>query len=49
MTALESGPYAHALAAFGKSLEPKAIPGISAHWQEPGIRIASAARCSNHI
>lgn len=44
MTALESGPYAHALAEFGKSVSPAAIIVISAHWQEPGIRIASAAR-----
>jgi 4,5-DOPA dioxygenase extradiol len=44
MTAVEQGPYAQALAAFGKSVSPKAIVVISAHWQEPGIRIASAAQ-----
>jgi 4,5-DOPA dioxygenase extradiol len=44
MTALDKGPYAEALAAFGKSVEPKAILVVSAHWQEPGIRIASAER-----
>jgi 4,5-DOPA dioxygenase extradiol len=42
MTALEKGPYAQALAGFGKSVEPSAILVISAHWQEPGIRIASS-------
>jgi 4,5-DOPA dioxygenase extradiol len=44
MTALETGPYAQALAAFGKSVDPASIAVISAHWQEPGIRIASGAR-----
>ncbi len=44
MTALETGPYAQALAAFGESVAPGAIVVISAHWQERGIRIASAAR-----
>ncbi len=44
MTALESGPYGQALAAFGKSIVPNAILVISAHWQEPEIRIASGAR-----
>jgi 4,5-DOPA dioxygenase extradiol len=44
MTALDRGPYAEALAAFGKRVEPSAIVVISAHWQEPGIRIASGAK-----
>ncbi len=44
MTALDQGDYAKALAAFGRTVEPKAIVVISAHWQEPGIRIASGAR-----
>jgi 4,5-DOPA dioxygenase extradiol len=44
MTALDAGPYAQALAAFGKSVAPAAILVISAHWQEPGIRIASGIR-----
>lgn len=44
MTALDHGPYAHALAAFGRSVAPAAILVISAHWQERGIRITSAAR-----
>jgi 4,5-DOPA dioxygenase extradiol len=44
MTALESGPYAQALAAFGSSVNPQAILVISAHWQESAIRIASGAR-----
>jgi 4,5-DOPA dioxygenase extradiol len=44
MTALDSGPYAAALAAFGASVQPAAILVISAHWQEPGIRITAAAR-----
>jgi 4,5-DOPA dioxygenase extradiol len=44
MTALDQGPYAKALAAFGESVRPEAIVVISAHWQEAGIRIASAAR-----
>lgn len=44
MTALETGPYAQALLAFGKSVVPSSIAVISAHWQEPGIRIASGAR-----
>lgn len=44
MTALDHGPYAQALAAFGQALEPKAIVVISAHWQEPGIRIASGPK-----
>jgi 4,5-DOPA dioxygenase extradiol len=43
MTALENGPYAKALAAFGESLTPKAIVVISAHWQEPDIRVAAGA------
>lgn len=42
MTALDQGPYAQALAAFGKTVAPSAILVISAHWQEPGIRITSA-------
>jgi len=41
MTALEKGPYAQALAQFGKTVDPAAIVVISAHWQEPGIRIAA--------
>ncbi len=44
MTALENGPYAQALVAFGNSVNPQAILVISAHWEEPGIRIASGAR-----
>jgi 4,5-DOPA dioxygenase extradiol len=44
MTALDQGPYGKALAAFGESVRPEAIVVISAHWQEPGIRIASGAR-----
>jgi len=44
MTALETGPYALALAEFGKSVAPASILVVSAHWQEPGIRIASGAR-----
>lgn len=43
MTALDAGPYAQALATFGKSVAPEAILVISAHWQEAGIRIASGA------
>ena len=43
MTALEKGSYAEALAQFGRSVDPSAIAVISAHWQEPGIRIAAAA------
>ena len=42
MTVLDDGPYAHALAAFGKTVEPQAILVISAHWQEPNIRIATS-------
>lgn len=44
MTALDKGAYGAALAKFGGSVKPKAIALISAHWQEPGIRIASGAR-----
>jgi len=44
MTALERGPYAQALNAFGKSVSPSAILVISAHWQERDIRIASGPR-----
>ncbi len=44
MTALENGPYAQALAAFGSSVNPRAIIVMSAHWEEPAIRIASAPR-----
>lgn len=44
MTVLDRGPYAQALAAFGRTAEPRAIAVISAHWQEPGIRIASGAK-----
>jgi 4,5-DOPA dioxygenase extradiol len=44
MTALDQGPYAKALAAFGMTVDPKAIVVISAHWQEPGIRIASGSK-----
>jgi 4,5-DOPA dioxygenase extradiol len=44
MAAMDHGPYAKALAAFGKTVEPRAIVVISAHWQEPGIRIASGAK-----
>ena len=44
MTALEQGGYAKALAAFGKTVEPRAIVVISAHWQEPGILIASGTK-----
>lgn len=44
MTALDHGPYGKALAAFGKTVEPRAIVVISAHWQEPGIRIASGPK-----
>jgi len=43
MTVLEKGPYAQALAEFGRSVDPKAVVVISAHWEEPGIRIAAAA------
>ena len=44
MTALDRGPYAEALAAFGRTIAPKAIVVISAHWQESEIRIASGTR-----
>lgn len=44
MTALDKGPYARALAEFGKSVHPQAIAVISAHWQESGIRIGAGAR-----
>ena len=44
MTALDDGPYAKVLGAFGKMVEPRAIVVISAHWQEPGIRIASGKK-----
>ena len=44
ITALETGPYAQALGIFGKSVSPGTILVISAHWQDPGIRIASAPR-----
>lgn len=44
MTALNHGPYANALAEFGKALQPDAILVISAHWQSRGIRIASSPR-----
>jgi 4,5-DOPA dioxygenase extradiol len=44
MTALESGPYAQAVAAFGSSVNPRAILVISGHWEEPSIRIASGER-----
>lgn len=44
MTALDQGSYAQALAAFGRSVRPAAILAISAHWEEPGIRIASASQ-----
>jgi 4,5-DOPA dioxygenase extradiol len=43
MTALEQGKYSRALAQFGKTVDPRAIVVISAHWQEPGIRIAAGA------
>jgi 4,5-DOPA dioxygenase extradiol len=43
MTALDKGPYAQALAAFGNSVNPRAIIVISAHWQERRIRIASGS------
>jgi 4,5-DOPA dioxygenase extradiol len=42
MTALDKGAYAQALAAFGKSVQPRAIVIVSAHWLDHGIRIASA-------
>jgi 4,5-DOPA dioxygenase extradiol len=44
MTALENGTYAQALAVFGNSVNPRAILVISAHWEEPAIRIASGER-----
>jgi 4,5-DOPA dioxygenase extradiol len=44
MTALDRGSYAGALATFGRTVEPEAIVVISAHWQEPGIRIASGPK-----
>ena len=44
MTALEPGPYAQALAEFGRTLRPEAIVVISAHWQAEGIHIASSPR-----
>lgn len=44
MTALENGPYAQALAALGSSVDPQAILVISAHWEEPAIRVASGER-----
>ena len=44
MTALDRGRYAQALAAFGRSVNPAAILVVSAHWEEPGIRVASSAR-----
>jgi len=43
MTALDNGAYAQALAAFGSSVSPAAILVISAHWEEPEIRIGAAA------
>ena len=43
MTVLEKGPYARALGEFGQSADPRAIVVISAHWEEPGIRIAAGA------
>jgi 4,5-DOPA dioxygenase extradiol len=43
MTAVEKGPYADALAQFGKTVDPRAIVVISAHWEEPGIGIAAGA------
>jgi len=44
MTALGDGAYARALEAFGKTVEPKAILVVSAHWQEPGITIAAGKK-----
>lgn len=44
MAALEPGPYANALAAFGKTVSPQVLIVISAHWEDPSVRIASAAR-----
>ncbi len=43
MTVLDQGPYSKALAEFGRSVNSTAIVMISAHWQEPGIQIASGA------
>ena len=31
--ALETGPYQDALAAFGQTLQPRAIVALSAHWE----------------
>lgn len=44
MAALDKGPYAQSLAAFGCSVNPRAIVIVSAHWQERGLRIASGVR-----
>jgi 4,5-DOPA dioxygenase extradiol len=44
MAALDPGPYADALAAFGKTVSPRVLIVISAHWEGSGVRIASAAR-----
>ena len=44
MAALEAGPYADALAVFGKTVSPREVIVISAHWEGAGIRIASGAR-----
>ena len=44
MAALDDGPYRAALAAFGKSVDPRGIIVISAHWQEGQVRIASGSR-----
>ena len=41
MTALETGPYALALAEFGKSVAPGSILVVSAHWQEPSFCVTS--------
>lgn len=44
MTALDSGPYFHALRAFGEAHPARAVVVISGHWEEgPPIRAASSA------
>jgi len=43
MTALDNGEYARALGQFGKTVNPRLMVVISAHWEEPGIRIAAGA------
>ena len=44
MNALDRNVYTEAWAAIGRSLRPKAVLAISAHWYVPGVAVTAAAR-----